>query len=71
MAMTGAGLSAVLKANLEAAFDVVDTARLQKFCDAAGNAIVDYIQANAQVEPGTFTAPSGGGTITGLGGPID
>lgn len=70
--MTGAGLSAVLKANLQAAFDVVDEARLQKFCDAAGDAIVTYIQDNAQVDPGSFESPSGtsGGPITGLGGPL-
>lgn len=72
MAMTGAGLSAALKSALEGEYDIISEAQLQKFCDAAGNAIVSYIQANAQVDPGTFVSPSGtgGGPITGLGGPL-
>ncbi len=70
MAMTGAGMSAALKSAIEGVFDIEDETILQKFCDAVGPAIVTYIQANAQVEPGTFTTATGG-DVTGLGGPIE
>jgi hypothetical protein len=64
--MTDAGLSAAIKAQIEAEFGTPsDSARLQKFCDAMGKAIVDYIQANADVLPGTFTAD--GFPVLGLG----
>lgn len=68
MAMTGSGLSAVLKTNLEGVFDIVDEERLQKFCDAAGDAIVDYIQANAEVP---FPIAVHVSTGTGDGGTIE
>lgn len=70
MAMSDSGMSAALKSALEGVFDIKDEAILQKFCDAAGKAIVEYIQANAVVQPGTFNAPSGGGPVTGIGGPV-
>ena len=54
MAMTGSGLSAAIKAAIEANYNPVygtpksDT-QLQLFCDALGDAIVTYIQGNAEV----------------------
>jgi hypothetical protein len=49
MPMTPAGLSAVLHSKLESFFEIEDDAILQKFCDACGEAIVTYIQGNADV----------------------
>ena len=63
--MTGSGLSAALFEALDGVYDIVDPAELQKFCDACGDAIVTYIQAEAVVTPGTFTTPSGAVTGTG------
>ena len=65
MPMTDAGLSAAIKAKLESNFTFVDMTQLQNFCDDLGAAIVEYIQANVTVEPGTFTTPSGAVTGTG------
>jgi hypothetical protein len=68
MAMTGAGLSAALFSALESEYDIVSPEELQKFCDAAGSAIVSYIQANAVVPAGiTLDAGPYSGATTGTG----
>jgi hypothetical protein len=63
MAMTPAGLSAVIKAAIEAEYggpppNAYGIAELQKFCDAMGNAIVPYLQQNADVSPTALSATS-------------
>lgn len=62
--MTDAGMSAALKTELEAVYTILDAATLQKFCDAAGKAIVEYIKANAEVPPGISVTTSGGSGAT-------
>ncbi len=54
--MTPAGLSDALHSRLQSFFDIVDDDILKRFCDACGEAIVQYIQGNADVVP---TAHSG------------
>lgn len=51
MAMTPAGLSAILHSELQSFFTIIDDSVLQKFCDACGIAIVTYIQDHADVVP--------------------
>ena len=49
MAMTEAGMSAAIKAAIEALSGPPDDAtELQNFCDALAMAIVTYLQANAK-----------------------
>jgi hypothetical protein len=74
MPMTPSGLSAVIKTQLEAEFGTpTDPVREQKFCDAMGEAIVTYIQANALVstnDTGTVTGGVASGdpvVATGVG----
>lgn len=59
MAMTANGLSASLHTELQGKFTIVDDTVLQQFCDACGKAIVEYVQANAEVLPNTLNNPSG------------
>ncbi len=66
--MTIPGMQAAIKS---AFISVLGTpaveADLDKFCLAMATGLVPYLTANVVVEPGTFTAPSGGGPITGMG----
>lgn len=60
MAMTGAGLSSAIKAEVIAEYGTPDDpAQLQRFSDALGEAIVTYIQNNAVVTA-TGADPQGG-----------
>lgn len=60
MAMTGAGLKAAIKAKLEAAFGSADDVGVSDdFLEAFSEAIVEYIQGNADVNGVT----SGGDTV--------
>lgn len=45
----------------------MDAAKLDKMAQAIAKAVIDEIQANAVVNRGTFTAPNGGGAISGTG----
>lgn len=64
MPMSDAGMSAAIKSALEAIKGgPVTDADLQKFCDAMGQAIVEYVKANAQVH--VSGVQSGAGTATG------
>jgi hypothetical protein len=72
MPMTNAGMSAAIKSQLETigwswTGNVAYQAQVQAFCDALAEAIVGYIQANAEVLPTALVAPSGGGPVTGVG----
>jgi hypothetical protein len=70
--MTPSGMSAAIKAELEGVFGApFDGVRLQEFCDAMGEAIVTYIQANAFVGPGTYSTPPSGGSVSGDGFPVN
>ena len=61
MAMTDAGLSAMIKSKIEGLYGAPDKdSELQNFCNALGAAIVEYIQANAVC---TGSDPQGG-TVT-------
>lgn len=62
--MTDAGMSQALKTELENVYTILDEAQLQKFCDAAGKAIVEYIKANAVVPAGISVTTSGGNGAT-------
>jgi hypothetical protein len=66
MPMTDSGLSAAIKSAIEGLSGAPsDPAELQKFCDALGQAIVEYLKANALVS-GTVTSGAGaGGSVTG------
>ena len=46
-----------------------EAAGLQFWTNMAQDLITEL--SNAQVEPGTFVAPSGGGPVTGVGGPVE
>lgn len=59
MAMTSGGLSAALYSALQGKFTILDDDILQRFCDACGEAIVPYVQANAEVLPDTLSNNSG------------
>lgn len=48
----------------------VTDALLKQLWEGIVTIIYNDLKANAEVEPGTFNAPSGGGPITGLGGPL-
>jgi len=51
MAMTNAGLSAKIKTELENMFGTSsDPVWLQKFSDAIGKAVVEYVQLNAEID---------------------
>lgn len=70
MAMTNAGMSAKLKQELEAKFGTSVAGFdgfLQDFCDAAGKAIVEYVQGNAEVSVQTPNVTSGADTKPGTG----
>lgn len=71
MSMTGSGLSALLQTNIKAAFTTVDDDRLKKICDAIGDSIVDYIQANATVPAGIAVSTSGGDGATSAPGMVE
>lgn len=49
----------------------VTIAQLQSLWEGIITIIYNDLKANAQVAPGSFTAPSGGGPVTGLGGPLE
>jgi hypothetical protein len=60
MAMTKAGLSAVIVTKLNAQFGTpADAAPQQKFADAVADAVVSYLQASAAVAPGIAVATTG------------
>jgi len=70
MSMTDAGMSAAIKSAIEGNYGpATDDAKLQKFCDALGKAIVEYIQGNAVVNStGTVTTGVGaGGAVVATG----
>lgn len=68
MSMTGSGLSAVIKSEMETQFGAPDDpSKLQKFCDAMGDAIVEYIQANAVVNVASVSGVTPGGSNSGPG----
>ena len=62
MAMTGAGMSAAIKAAVLAEGDITITDA--KFIDAWAQAVVTYIQANAKVSGGTTGSPSAQTIVT-------
>lgn len=60
MSMTGPGLAAVIKSEVIAEYGPPDDeSKLDNFANALGQAIVEYIQANAVV---TVTGVSSGGS---------
>jgi hypothetical protein len=71
MAMTGSGMGASIKTQVEAisGITIVDDAALTAFCNAVGVAVVSYIQSNAVVNvasvSGVQTGPSNSGPGTG------
>jgi hypothetical protein len=70
MAMTGAGLAAARKTAIENAFGPpTDPGQLDAYLQADSQAIVDYIQANAEVPAtGTVTTgPGAGGDVVTTG----
>lgn len=70
MSMTAAGMAAAIKTQLEGVYDIVSESQLNDFCNAMGTAIVEYIQANADVPAGITVQvdpSSGTGATTGEG----
>lgn len=66
MAMTNAGLGTAIKTELEAVVgDLQNPDELEKFATAIAKAVVEYIQGNAVVGPGSFS--NSGGPVTGSG----
>lgn len=61
MPMTGAGMGAAIKTAIQAIpdIDITDSAELTSFCNAVGDAVVQYIQANASVSA-SGADPQGG-----------
>lgn len=65
MPMVVAGLSAAIKAEIEAEFDTPQSEEiLQKFSDAVAKAVVEYIQANALVTVTSGAGAGGNGTVS-------
>jgi len=66
MAMSSAGMSAAIKAELDAATPITSS---QELADAIAVAIVTYIKANAVVLPTALIAPGGmtPAPVTGTG----
>lgn len=68
MAITSASLAAKLETEIKGVFgNPEDPARLTSFCQAVAKAVVDEIKTNAEVNPGTLTAPQNAGPVTGKG----
>ncbi len=69
MPMTDAGLKAVIKTEILAIASTATDPELDKFAEALGKAIVQYLLANATiVVNGTVTTGAGaGGTVVGTG----
>ena len=69
MALSGPGLSALIKSNLQArGFVNTQGNDLQNFCDDLAFAIVSHITTNAVILPTLLVAPGGsGGPVTGTG----
>lgn len=68
MALSFASMSASIKTEIQALYGVADDpTKLQKFCDALGKAIVENIQANAQVTVTVTTVQAGTSTAPGTG----
>lgn len=51
MAMSNSGMSAAIKSEIQAipGINITDEQELEKFCDAIGKAIVEYLKNNAQL----------------------
>jgi hypothetical protein len=71
MSMTALGMSAAIKSAIQSIPGIVitDATTLQKFSDALAQALVIYIQANAQVS-GTATGVQGGGGTAPVTGTV-
>lgn len=72
MAMTNSGMSAAIKTEIQAipGISITDEQELENFCDAVGKAIVEYIQANADVTAGLpppIGLNVGGSPVSGTG----
>lgn len=73
MAMTGDAMAALVQSKIEALTNYPDQTESPVFSDvrilkAFCEGIVEYIQAHSEVPPGSFT--NGGGSVTGVGGPV-
>lgn len=66
MAMNAAGMGAAIKTEILAipGITITNASELDKFCNAVGKAVVEYIQANAETSV-TTTCPAGSGSGTG------
>lgn len=68
MAMSGATLSAAIRADLLANDpNVQDNDSLQKLCDAIANSVVNHITANAVVNVTSVSGVQTGGGVSGPG----
>lgn len=66
MAISQSSLSSKIQTEIVNLYGIADDAqRLQDFADAIAKAIVDEIQQNAEVLPGSFQAD--GNAVTGIG----
>jgi hypothetical protein len=66
MALNKPLLASEIKANIIGCFGLPeDDPKLNCFCQAVANAVIDHFIANADVLPGSFTSPAG--PVTGIG----
>lgn len=66
----GDAIAAFVKSSAPAPGSGVSDAQLKALWEGIVKIIYDDLKVNAQVSPGTFSAPTGGGSVTGFGGPI-
>jgi hypothetical protein len=68
MDLSGEELGVLMKGAIITAFgQIADEMILEKFSVAVSKVIVNYIKDKAIIGAGTFTAPPGGGPVTGEG----
>lgn len=65
MPITDAGLGAAIKSALAASAPPTNPAELDAFCQALGQAIVEYLKANAIVTGIVMSGAGAGGSVTG------
>jgi hypothetical protein len=67
--MSGDAMGALIKSKISAipGISITNSDELQAFCDAVGEGVVEYIQANAVVLPTALISAPPGDPVTGTG----
>lgn len=67
--VTGKAVADYIEANRPDPTVQVTSAQLEALWEGIIGIIFGALETDMQIKPGTFNAPSGGGPVTGLGGP--